>query len=68
MDLETVKLIVTILFLAVAGFFAVMSLLTIYILIRYGRTKSLAILISLVFTGIFLLGTLQAYLGLQQLF
>lgn len=68
MNTEIINYISSVAFFAVIGLFAIVSLLAIYVFIRYGRTKSITVLISLVFAGVFILGTLAAFLTLQQIF
>lgn len=68
MDSELINNISTIVFLVVIGFFALISLLTAFVLIRYGRRPTFTIMVSLVFGGVFFLGALTAFIALQQLF
>ncbi len=68
MDITTIKNISTIVFLVVIGLFAVVSLMAMYVFIRYGRTPGITILTSIIFGGVFLLGTMTAYLSLRNIF
>ena len=68
MDESLLKPIVTVLFLVIIIFFAVISLMAIYVFIRYGRTRSLTLMTSLIFAGVFLLGALTAFISLQRIF
>lgn len=58
----------TIVFFVVIGFFALISLLSIFILIRYGRKPTFTVTVSLVFAALFFLGTVTALVTLQKLF
>ena len=68
MDESLIKPIATIVFLIIIAFFAVISLMAIYVFIRYGRTRSFTTLTSLIFAGVFILGTLAAFISLQRIF
>ncbi len=68
LDLATLKTIVTIVFLVLIGSFAIVSLLAAAMFIRYGRTPGFTVLTSIIFGGVFFLGTLTAYLALQTIF
>ncbi len=68
MDESLLKPIATVLFFIVILFFAVISLMAIYVFIRYGRNRSLTLMTSLIFAGIFLLGTLTAFVSLMRIF
>lgn len=68
MDTDLIKTVSTLTFFIVIGFFAVISVLAAFVFIRYGRTKSITILISLGFAGLFCLGVLSAFLNLQNIF
>lgn len=68
MDTTIIKYITIGVFFVLIGFFAVLSILAAFVFIRYGRTKSITIIISLVFAGLFILGTLTAFLTLQNIF
>ena len=52
----------------VIGVFAIVSLLAIYVFIRYGRTRSITLLTSLLFAALFGAGTLTAFLTVQSIF
>ncbi len=58
----------TIVFFVIVGFFALISLLAMFIFIRYGRKPTFTIAVSLVFGAIFFLGTITALVTLQKLF
>ncbi len=47
--------------------FALLSILGIYIVTKYGRTPTLTVLISLIFAGIFVLITIASLTTLSQL-
>lgn len=68
MDPQSISTISTIAFFVAISFFLIISLLTAYVFIRYGQNRNLAVFISLAFAGVFLLGTLSAYLSLTKLF
>jgi hypothetical protein len=68
MDIDLIKTVSTITFFVVIGFFAIISMLAAFVFIRYGRTKSITVLMSLGFGGLFILGVLSAYLTLQNIF
>lgn len=68
MDIQLIKLIVEIVFFLAVGALAVLSIMAIYVFIRYGRTKSITIITSLVFGGLFLTGVISAYITLQNIF
>ncbi len=68
MNTDTIKAITQIVFAVVILFMMVISLLSVYVFIRYGRTRSLTLLMSLVFGGVFLFGALGAYWSLTQIF
>lgn len=68
MDSNFINSIVNVLFFLVIGFFAVISLLAIYIFVRYGRRRSFTVLTSFIFAGLFVLGAIQAFVTIQRLF
>lgn len=68
MDLSLLKTITIVAFFILIAIFAVISLMAAFVLIRYGRTRNLTIIISLVFGGLFSLGVLTTYLTLQSIF
>jgi len=63
-----VSLIVNILFYVSVVAFTFLSLLAIYILIKYGRTPAIAIFASLAYSGVFLLSFIGAFITLQLAF
>jgi uncharacterized membrane protein YqjE len=63
----TIQTIINITFAVVIGLMALVSLMTMYVFIRYGRSRSFALLTSLVFAGIFILGAVGAFFTLQQI-
>lgn len=67
MDADLINPIATIAFVVIIGFFALVSVLAIYIFIRYGQKKNLTVVISLMFVAVFLLGTISAFASLQNL-
>lgn len=68
MDPDLINQISTIVFFVVIGFFALISLLSAFVFIRYGRKPSFTIAVSLIFGAIFFLGTITAFVTLQKLF
>ena len=68
MDTDAIKLIANLVFAVVIILMAAISLLAMYVLIRYGRTRSITVLASMVFAGVFILGALGAYVTLQNIF
>lgn len=68
MDTQILNYITTIAFFVVVGFFAIISLLTIYVFIRYGRSRSFALLISLIFAALFLISASTAFIAIQKIF
>lgn len=67
MNTDLLNPIATIIFVIIIGFFVLVSILAIYIFIRYGQKKTLTVVISLMFVVVFLLGTLSAFASLQNL-
>ena len=57
-----------IVFFVIIGFFALMSLLAAFVFIRYGRNPNFTIVITLVFSALFILGTITAFVTLLQIF
>jgi hypothetical protein len=68
MDTQIINYITLIAFFVVIGFFAIVSLMAIYVFIRYGRTKSLTVATSLVFSALFLISAVTAFLTIQEIF
>lgn len=68
MDTQIINYITLIAFFVVIGFFAIVSLMTIYVFIRYGRTRSFTVATSLVFSALFLLSALTAFITIQKIF
>lgn len=68
MDISQINSISTLTFSVIIAFFALVSLLTAYIFIKYGRNKHITILISVMFMGLFCLATINAFVNLQQIF
>lgn len=68
MDIGTIRTASNIIFLVVIALLAIISLLTAYVLIRYGQSKTFTIIISMAFGGLFFLGALTAFVTMQQLF
>ena len=68
MDITLIRTIATITFFVVIIFMAGISILAIYILNRYGRTKSITVAMSLAFGALFFLGSVAAYATLQNIF
>lgn len=67
MNVDLLNTIATTVFVIIIGFFVLISILAIYIFIRYGHKKPLTVVISLMFIAVFLLGTLSAFASLQKL-
>ena len=57
-----------IVFFVIVGFFALISILAVFIFIRYGRKPSFTVAASLVFGALFFLGTITAFVTLQNIF
>jgi hypothetical protein len=68
MDPELIKTISTIIFFVVIVILGLTSLMSVYVLNRYGQKKSITLIVSLAFGAVFFLGTLSAFLSLQKLF
>jgi hypothetical protein len=64
----TPQSIITIVFFVLIAGLALISLMTAYVFIRYGQNKGITLIVSLVFGAVFLLGTITAFVTLQQLF
>lgn len=67
MPTSIIKMIISVLFLAVIGFLILVSLLGIYILNKYGRTKSLTATVSMAFAGVFILLALSSLITITQI-
>lgn len=63
----TINIAIQIAFIVLIVFFAIISLLAMYVFIRYGRTRSITILISLIFSALFLLTSVSAYIILTNI-
>ena len=68
MDITLIQTISTIAFFVVIVFMAGVSVLAIYILNRYGRTKSITVAMSLVFGALFFLGSIAVFATFQNIF
>ena len=62
---DILSLIINLLFYLTIGAFVLVSLLAIYILIKYGRTPAITMFVSLVYSGVFLLSFIAAFIILQ---
>lgn len=62
------KNITIIVFFLLVALFVIISILTAYVFIRYGRSKHLAVITTLVFGTIFFFGVLATFLTLQNIF
>ena len=62
------KTVIIILFFLLIGLFLIVSLMSAYVFIRYGRTKGVTISITLIFLTLFTIATASTYLILQNLF
>lgn len=67
MEFTNIQTAANIVFLVIIAILTLASLLSIYIFIKYGRSRSLTIFISMVFGAIFILQTIAAFAILQQL-
>lgn len=68
MDQDLIKSVSTIAFFVIIAVLGLISLMTVYVFIRYGQKRSITLIVSLAFGAIFFLGTLTAYVSLQKLF
>jgi hypothetical protein len=68
MDPNIIKTASVGIFLVIIGLLVIISLLSAYVFIRYGRNTSFTILTSLVFGGVFVLGTITALITLLTIF
>ncbi len=57
--------ILNIAFLIIVALFGMTALLAVYILIKYGRSKSIAVFSSIAFGALFVLLTISAFTTLQ---
>lgn len=64
---DAISLIINVLFYLIVAAFAFLSLLGIFIVIKYGRSHTVTMLTSLVYSALFLIFVLSAYFTLQQL-
>ena len=65
MATETLSFIINILFYVIVGAFILVSLLGMFILLKYGQNKAVAFLGSLIFAGIFGIILASAFITLQ---
>ncbi len=68
MDTTIIRYIVLGCFFMIIAFFSLVSLFTAYVLIRYGRTKSITVIMSLVFGALFTIVTLATFVTLNSIF
>jgi hypothetical protein len=68
MDAELTNNIILIIFVVVVGFLALISLMAVYVFIRYGQNKALTTITTLAFGTVFSIGVLTAFITLQKLF
>lgn len=68
MDTELINLISTLAFFVVIGALTLISLMAIYVFIRYGQKKSFTTIISMAFAAVFFLGTIAAFVSLRSIF
>lgn len=59
--------ILNLVFLVVIGVFTIVSLLAVYVYIRYGRTLTITLASSAVFLVLYLIAVIAAYTTLQNL-
>lgn len=67
MDLSNIQTIANVIFLIVIAVLGLASLLSVYIFIKYGRSKSVTVFVSMIYGAIFVLQTIAAFAILQQL-
>lgn len=68
MDLTSIQSIANLVFLVVVALLSVAALLSVYIVIKYGRTITVSTLTSMVFGAIFILQIIAAFATLQFAF
>lgn len=68
MEQQLINYIINGVFFLVIGFFSLVSLLTIYTLVKYGRSRGIAVVSSLVFIVIFVIGSVTVYKVIQNIF
>lgn len=66
MNTDTVNLILTLAFIAIVGAFAIVSIIAMFVLVKYGRSKSISLFSSLVFTALFVLQAVAAFVTLRS--
>ena len=64
---DILKLIILVLLCLVIGVFAIISILGIFIVTKYGRTPTITVIVSLAFAGLFVLMTISSFITLTQL-
>jgi hypothetical protein len=64
---DILKLIISIALYLVIGIFALISILGIYIVTKYGRTPAVTVIASLAFAGAFFLMTISTFITVSQL-
>lgn len=68
MNQDLISNILNIGFIIIIIIFGIIALLSVYILNKYGRTKSITFFSSIVFVGLFILLSLSAFTTLQVIF
>lgn len=68
MDIQILNYVALIIFFVVLGFFAIISLMAMYVFIRYGRTRSITVATSLAFSALFLISAVTAFFTIQNIF
>lgn len=68
MDFTSPQGIANIVFLVIVAIASLAALLSVYILIKYGRTTTISVFSSMVFGGIFILQVIAAFATLQTVF
>jgi hypothetical protein len=67
MNTVNIQTIANLVFLVVIAMLTLSSLLTIYIFVKYGRSRSITVSISMIYGAIFILQTITAFAILQKL-
>lgn len=65
--MDIISIIINLVFFIVVGAFTLLSILAIFIVIKYGKSPTVTVLFSLGYAGLFFLGFIGAFITLQQL-
>lgn len=68
MDFSSAQSLANIIFLIIVSIMSLAALLSVYIVIKYGRTATISIFSSMVFGAIFILQAIAAFATLQFAF